>query len=107
MEHNSKIQRSEEWQKIYDIVKQLPIKNESGCDAMDAPSTAAEIEELFLKLLALQNVSGSCFWRHKWGKWKQFKQIMTHIKHGGTFVEMWQQRECKNCGKVQQEHLSG
>lgn len=56
MEQRNKIQRSEEWQKIYEIVKQLPIKNESRCDAMDAPSAATEIENLFLKLLAIRRV---------------------------------------------------
>lgn len=61
MEQSSKIQRSEEWQKIYEIVKQLPVKNESGCDAMDRPSAATELEALFLKLLALQNVTASYF----------------------------------------------
>jgi len=56
MERSNRIQRSEVWKQIHEIVKQLPIKNENGCDAMDAPSAATEIENLFLKLLAIQRV---------------------------------------------------
>jgi hypothetical protein len=56
MEESSKIQRSEVWEKIYKIVKQIPTK-EVDSDCMDAPSAATEIEELFLKLLPIQRVS--------------------------------------------------
>lgn len=58
MEQSNRIQRSEVWEKIYKIVKQIPTKAVDG-DCMDAPSAATEIEELFLKLLPIQNVSVS------------------------------------------------
>jgi hypothetical protein len=53
MEQGNKIQRSEVWEKIYKIVKQIPIREVDG-DCMDAPSAATEIEEVFLKLLPTQ-----------------------------------------------------
>lgn len=58
MEQSNRIQRSEVWEKIYEIVKQIPTKAVDG-DCMDAPSAATEIEELFLKLLPIQHVSNS------------------------------------------------
>ena len=48
MEQSNRIQRSEVWEQIYSIVKQIPRK-EVECDAMDAPSAATLIEEYFLK----------------------------------------------------------
>lgn len=53
------MKQSEEWKQIYEIIKQLPIKNESGCNAMDAINATTEIEALFKKLLSLQNVNVS------------------------------------------------
>ena len=55
MEKTSGIVRSEAWNKIYEIVKQIPRKEVRG-DAVDAPSASTSIEALFLKLL-LKNVS--------------------------------------------------
>lgn len=59
MEQSNRIQRSEVWEQIYKIVKQIPQADTNGCDAPDAPSVATELEELFLKLLPIQHVSGS------------------------------------------------
>lgn len=57
MEQSNRIQRSEVWEQIYKIVKQIPQADTNGCDAPDAPSVATELEELFLKLLPIQHVS--------------------------------------------------
>ena len=46
MEVTNRIQRSELWDKIYNIVKQIPRKEVQG-DAMDAPSASTKIEEMF------------------------------------------------------------
>ena len=56
MEQSNRIQRSEVWEQIYKIVKQIPQADTNGCDAPDAPSVATELEELFLKLLPIQHV---------------------------------------------------
>lgn len=58
MENTNKVQRSEMWEQIYKIVKQIPRK-EVGGDAMDAPSAATEIEKYFLKTCNLPQVSVS------------------------------------------------
>lgn len=42
----NKVERSELWDKIHAIVKQIP-RAETDGDAMDAPSAATEIERLF------------------------------------------------------------
>lgn len=46
MEQSNKIQRSETWNRIHNIVKQIPRMHTVG-DALDAPSAATEIEQLF------------------------------------------------------------
>lgn len=56
MEKSNKIQRSEVWEQIYKVVKTLPREQTEG-DAPDAPSVASELEELFLKLLPIQDIS--------------------------------------------------
>lgn len=56
MEKINGIERSEVWEQIHKLVKQIPRKKCEG-DAPDAPSVATSIEELFLKLLPIQNVS--------------------------------------------------
>lgn len=56
MEHSNKIQRSEVWEQIYNVVSKIPRKEVDG-DAADAPSVATELEELFLKLLPIHDVS--------------------------------------------------
>ena len=57
MEESSKIERSELWTKIHDIVKQIP-RAKIAFDAADAPSVATELEGLFLKNFSLGGVSG-------------------------------------------------
>ena len=56
MEKTNGLKRSETWNKIYDIVKTLPREKVSG-DAPDASSVTTSIEQLFLKLLAINDVS--------------------------------------------------
>ena len=56
MEQSNKIQRSEVWEQIYKVVNKMPRKEVDG-DAADAPSVATELEELFLKLLPIHDVS--------------------------------------------------
>jgi hypothetical protein len=56
MEKTNGLKRSETWNKIYDIVKTLPREKVSG-DAPDALSVTTSIEQLFLKLLAINDVS--------------------------------------------------
>jgi hypothetical protein len=46
METTNNIQRSELWQKIYAIVKQIPMRQVEH-DAMDAASASSDIEHLF------------------------------------------------------------
>ena len=58
MEETNKVQRSEMWEQIYIIVKQIPRK-EVECDSMDAPIAATQIEEYFLKTCNKPAVSGS------------------------------------------------
>lgn len=58
MEKSNNIERSEVWEQIYNLVKQIP-REECEGDAPDAPSVTTSIEELFLKLLPIQNVVGS------------------------------------------------
>lgn len=50
MERTNNLQRSELWQQVHAIVKQIPIRQVEG-DAMDAASASSNIEELFLKKL--------------------------------------------------------
>ena len=57
MEKSNKIQRSEVWEQIYKVVKTIPRADYDGMDAPDAPSVATELEELFLKLLPIHEVS--------------------------------------------------
>lgn len=48
MEQTRKINRSDIWEQIYNVVKKIPREDVEG-DAADAPSVASELEELFLK----------------------------------------------------------
>lgn len=56
MEQSNKVQRSEVWEQIYKVVSKIPRKNVDG-DVVDVPSVATELEELFLKLLHIHDVS--------------------------------------------------
>ena len=48
MENTNKVERSELWNDIYRIVKQIPRKEVNG-DAVDAPSATTSIENLIEK----------------------------------------------------------
>ncbi len=52
-------------------------------------------------------VNGSCFWRHKWTKWKQENIDMILVKQGQQYpyVGTIQTRYCVRCGKMQKEEL--
>lgn len=56
MEKSNRIQRSEVWEQIYKVVNKIPQKDVEG-DAVDAPSATTELEELFLKLVPIHDVS--------------------------------------------------
>lgn len=58
MEKSNKIERSEAWNNIYEVLARLDLKENTG-DCLDRPSAATELEQLFLKLLPIQNVVGS------------------------------------------------
>lgn len=60
MEKSNRIERSEAWNNIYEVLARLDLKESTG-DTLDRPSAATEIEELFLKLLPIQNVSNFNF----------------------------------------------
>ena len=49
LEEVRKVERTELFDSIHSVVKQIPRKDVDG-DAMDAPSCAYEIEQLFYKL---------------------------------------------------------
>ena len=54
--------------------------------------------------LDISDVSGSCFWGHKWTKWVQYtQQIRTKFGDGN---EIRQKRYCVRCGKMQDEWVS-
>ena len=55
MENSNKIERSEVWNSIYNVVKKMPLKDVDG-DCIDAPSAATEIEQIIEKLLPIHNV---------------------------------------------------
>jgi hypothetical protein len=55
MEQTNKVQRSELYNDILKIVKQIPRQNVDG-DAMDAASASFEIEKLFFKKLQQHSV---------------------------------------------------
>ena len=49
----------------------------------------------------LESATGSCFWSHKWSKWRQYPQKMINIVFGRKFYEDRQTRTCMRCGKVE------
>lgn len=81
MEQSNKIQRSEVWEQIYKVVSKIPRKDVES-DAADAPSVATELEELFLKLLPIHDVSNRrelLFTYHEWYlKWR------SSVSHSGV-----------------------
>jgi hypothetical protein len=52
-------------------------------------------------------VSGSCFWGHKWTKWKQQNIDMILVKQGQQYpyVGTIQTRYCLRCGKMQKDEI--
>ncbi len=56
MEKSNGLKKSETWNNVYEVLARLDLKETAG-DCLDRPSAATEIEELFLKLLPIQNVS--------------------------------------------------
>ena len=48
-----------------------------------------------------------CFWGHDWGKWKKilYSVVDTWSKDKTPFRLMYQERECKRCGKIQSEKV--
>ena len=52
MEKSNKVERSELWNEIYNIVKQIPRKDVEGDvgDVVDAPSATTSIEEMLIKI---------------------------------------------------------
>lgn len=56
MDLGNKVERSDVWKRIYDIVNKIPRKEVEG-DVVDAPSAATEIEQL---LLSMENRSCPC-----------------------------------------------
>ena len=55
-EGTPEIKRSELWNKIYSIVRQIPREN-VNCDAMDASSASSEIERMVTALISEGYVS--------------------------------------------------
>jgi hypothetical protein len=49
MEKPNKVERSELWNEVYNIVKQIPRKDVDG-DAVDASSATTSIEEMLIKI---------------------------------------------------------
>lgn len=56
MEQTNNIQRSELWNKIHNVVRRIP-REDVERDAADAPSVATDLEEMFLKLLPIQDIN--------------------------------------------------
>jgi len=55
MKKSNKIERSETWNNIYEVLARLDLKENTG-DCLDRPSAATELEQLFLNLVPIQNV---------------------------------------------------
>lgn len=67
MEKSNKIERSEVWHNIYEVLARLDLKEaEGGC--LDRPSAATEIEQTVKKLLPIHDVSDLLI------AWEQFKK---------------------------------
>lgn len=81
MEQRNKIERSEAWNNIYEVIARLDLKESKG-DALDRHSAATEIEALFLKLLGLQNVTASYFDKIQQG-FKKLQEDCTEVSLGG------------------------
>jgi hypothetical protein len=58
MEKSNKVERSEVWHNIYEVLARLDLKQVEG-DSLDRPSAATQIEDVIKKLLPIHNVSVS------------------------------------------------
>lgn len=67
MEKSSKVERSEVWHNIYEVLARLDLKEVEG-DCLDRPSAATEIEQAVKKLLPIHSVSDLLI------AWEQFKK---------------------------------
>ena len=56
MEKSKKVERSEVWNNIYEVLARLDLKQVEG-DSLDRPSAATQIEDAVKKLLPIHNVS--------------------------------------------------
>jgi hypothetical protein len=56
MEQTRKVERSDIWEQIYNVVKKIPREDVEG-DAADAPSVSTELEDLFLRLIPEQSLN--------------------------------------------------
>jgi len=83
MEQSNKTQRSEVWEQIYKVVRKIPRKDIVD-DAPDAPSVATELEELFLKLLPIHDVSKRSEQLIAFLEWKH----NTILEEGLSFEEL-------------------
>jgi len=51
---------------------------------------------------------GSCFWGHKWTKWKQQNIKMTYVRNGKNYdgYDTIQTRHCIRCNKMERENIT-
>jgi hypothetical protein len=58
----------------------------------------------------------NCFWpwSHDWDKWEQYIQNFSVTYNWGNnagrdfpYIEYWQKRKCKKCGKEEREEIKG
>jgi hypothetical protein len=54
-----------------------------------------------------KQLGGSCFWGHKWTKWKQQNIEMLYHRNGDTYkgYDTIQTRYCLRCNKMQKEDI--
>jgi hypothetical protein len=76
MEKSNKVERSEVWNNIYEVLARLDLKQVEG-DSLDRPSAATEIEDAIKKLLPIHNVRLSCF--------KEVFEKFQEIEHESEF----------------------
>ena len=48
----------------------------------------------------------NCFMFHSWSRWERVRQAIIDVKHPEIKLsELYQERECLKCGKIQRESL--
>ena len=100
MEQCNNITRSETWNNIYEILARLDLRETTG-DCMDRPSAATEIEELFLKLLPIQNVSERFLDYEEW--YTKFKDEI-NIEFTETGADRMEKEYIFKCKWAKGEH---